>query len=214
MIHIPRNDPGDSEIRSLIVAAKRGEQPSLGELLSHYFDFLMTLATIHFQPQLRPRTSPADVVQESLLRAIIHFGQFQGTNEPQLKAWLRKILSNVLATFIEYHVLAARRDRRREVSIQRFELNTEHTRKRLTDMLPSAGASPEMALQRSEDCLLLAKRLSQLTDDYRQVLVLRNFQELPFEEIAKSLNRSVGATRMLWTRAIEKLRSVYETEEP
>lgn len=214
MIHIPRNDTGDSEIRTLIVAAKRGEQSSLGELLSFYYEFLLILASVHFPPQLRPRTSPADVVQETLLRAIMHFGQFQGTNEQQLKAWLRKILSNVLATLIEHHVLAARRDRRREVSIQRCELNPEHTRRPLTDMLPSAGVSPELALQRDEDCLLLAMRLSQLTAVYRQVLILRNFQELSFEEVAKSLNRSVGATRMLWVRAIEKLRSVYQTEEP
>ena len=51
------------------------------------------------------------------------------------------------------------------------------------------------------------------TTDYREVLVLRNLQGLPFEEIAQQINRSVGATRMLWLRAIDKLRSVYRKEE-
>jgi RNA polymerase sigma-70 factor (ECF subfamily) len=45
--------------------------------------------------------------------------------------------------------------------------------------------------------------------DYRDVLMLRNLQSLPFEEVAERMNRSVGATRMLWLRAIEKLRAVY-----
>jgi RNA polymerase sigma-70 factor, ECF subfamily len=43
--------------------------------------------------------------------------------------------------------------------------------------------------------------------------VLRNLQGLPFEEISQRINRSVGATRMLWLRAIDKLRAVYRREE-
>jgi len=60
---------------------------------------------------------------------------------------------------------------------------------------------------------VLADRLSQLPDDYREVLVLRNLQGLPFEDVARRIGRSVGATRMLWLRAIEKLRTVYR-EDP
>ena len=44
---------------------------------------------------------------------------------------------------------------------------------------------------------------------YQQVLVLRNIQGLSFEEIATQLNRTLGSTRMLWLRAIERLRAVY-----
>jgi RNA polymerase sigma-70 factor (ECF subfamily) len=52
-----------------------------------------------------------------------------------------------------------------------------------------------------------------LSNDYREVLVLRNLQGLPFEEVATRIGRSVGATRMLWLRAIEKLRTFYRHEE-
>jgi RNA polymerase sigma-70 factor (ECF subfamily) len=61
--------------------------------------------------------------------------------------------------------------------------------------------------------VVLADRLAQLPDDYREVLVLRNLQGLPFEEVAERMERSVGAVRMLWLRAIEKLRLVYRSEE-
>ena len=70
-----------------------------------------------------------------------------------------------------------------------------------------------MAVQQREEAVVLADRLAQLPDDYREVLVLRNFKGLPFEEVARRIDRSVGATRMLWLRAIEKLRSVYRKEE-
>jgi hypothetical protein len=36
---------------------------------------------------------------------------------------------------------------------------------------------------------------------------------LPFEEVASRIGRSVGATRMLWLRAIEKLRTLYRSDD-
>ena len=213
MIRIPQEDDRNSEIELLIATAKQGTRSSLGELLSAYHNYLMIVACVHFRPRLRPRTSPADMVQETMLRAIMHFGQFRGTNELQLQAWLRRILVNVMATFIERHVLAARRDRRREVSLQSMDADAENGGNRLAEVLPAIGVSPDLELQQNEEFLLLAQRLSQLSDNYRQVLILRNLQELPFEVIAKSLNRSVPATRMLWVRAIEKLRHLYETDK-
>jgi RNA polymerase sigma-70 factor (ECF subfamily) len=70
-----------------------------------------------------------------------------------------------------------------------------------------------MAVQQREEAVLLADRLAQLPDDYRVVLMLRNLQGLPFEEVASRIGRSVGATRMLWLRAIDKLRTLYRTDE-
>jgi RNA polymerase sigma-70 factor (ECF subfamily) len=48
--------------------------------------------------------------------------------------------------------------------------------------------------------------LERLPEDYRQVIVLRNLQELPYEEIAERMNRTSGAVRMLWVRALAQLR--------
>jgi RNA polymerase sigma-70 factor (ECF subfamily) len=70
-----------------------------------------------------------------------------------------------------------------------------------------------MAVAQREEAVVLADRLAQLADDHREVLVLRNLQGLQFEEIAQRIGRSVGATRMLWLRAIEKLRTLYQIEE-
>ena len=67
--------------------------------------------------------------------------------------------------------------------------------------------------QQREEAVVLADRLAQLPEDYREVLVLRNLQGLAFEEVAQRIDRSVGATRMLWLRAIEKLRSAYRKED-
>jgi RNA polymerase sigma-70 factor (ECF subfamily) len=202
-----------SSIPSLISGARRGDTSSIGVLLQQYRNYLMVLASTQIENRLQPRVSPSDVVQETMLRAHKNFAQFRGTTEGELLAWLRQILVNNLAKFVELHVLAARRDVRREVSIDRIGAALEQSTIQLAAMLPAEAKSPSMAVEEREEAVLLADRLAQLPASYRQVLVLRNLQALPFEEVAKQMDRSVGATRMLWLRAIEKLRSVYRIDE-
>ncbi len=56
--------------------------------------------------------------------------------------------------------------------------------------------------------MALANELSKLPEHYRDVIIYRNLQGLTFEEIATRMERTVGATRMLWLRALEKLKEV------
>ncbi len=48
--------------------------------------------------------------------------------------------------------------------------------------------------------------LSQLPEDYREVIVLRHLEELTFPEIAERLDRSVDSVQKVWVRALAKLR--------
>jgi RNA polymerase sigma-70 factor, ECF subfamily len=202
-----------SSVPSLISDARRGDKSSIGLLLEQYHNYLLVLASTQLENRLQPRVSPSDVVQETMLRAHKNFAQFRGHSEGELIAWLRQILVNNLAKFVEQHVLAARRDVRREVSIQRLGAALEQSTVQLASLLPADNKSPSLAVQEREEAVILANRLAQLPPSYREVLMLRNLQQLPFEVVAERIGRSVGATRMLWLRAIEKLRSVYEDEE-
>jgi RNA polymerase sigma-70 factor, ECF subfamily len=198
---------------SLIDRARHGSRSSLGHLLQQYRNYLVVLAATQIDKRLQPRVSPSDVVQETMLRAHKNFGQFRGNTEQELLAWLRQILVNNLAKFVEQHMLARRRDVRREVSIERLGAALEQSTIQLAALLPDAEKSPSLAVEQREEAVVLADRLSQLPDDYREVLVLRNLQGLAFEDVAARIERSVGATRMLWLRAIEKLRAAYRKEE-
>jgi RNA polymerase sigma-70 factor (ECF subfamily) len=53
--------------------------------------------------------------------------------------------------------------------------------------------------------------VAQLPPDYQEVIVLRNLERLPFDEIAERLGRSRPAVQMLWMRALKKL---HENLEP
>ena len=58
---------------------------------------------------------------------------------------------------------------------------------------------------RRERELQLAEAIARLAPDYREVIVLRNLERLPFEEVARRMDRSRAAVQMLWMRAIRKL---------
>ena len=74
-------------------------------------------------------------------------------------------------------------------------------------------SSPSSPLNRDESLQELQRAISCLPDSYRTVIELRNFQGLSFAEIAKRMNRNSGAVRMLWVRAVEKLKQELSNEE-
>lgn len=194
----------------LLSAARAGDRESLGQLLQLYSNYLNLFAATKIRDDLRCKFSPSDVVQETFFLAHRDFEQFRGQTEREFAAWLRQILINSLARLVRRHVLAEKRDFRREVSINRLGDSVERSALRLESALIDRGVSPSAYARRRETDRILADRLADLPDDYRQVLVLRHVEGLSFEEVAKQMDRSSGAVRMLWLRAIRQLRQLLD----
>lgn len=208
----PTDSAGSADIDHLLTEARGGNPQSLGTLLQLYRNYLSVLASTQISDRLRRRVSPSDVVQETMLKAYRGFAGFRGSSELELLAWLRTILANNLATFVEQHLLAGKRDLRREVAVEQVGNSLHHSTMRLQDLVPASTRTPSASMQRREDAVLLADRIASLPADYAEVITLRNLQSVPFREIAQRMNRSESATRMLWLRAIDKLRSTYRDE--
>jgi RNA polymerase sigma-70 factor (ECF subfamily) len=190
----------------LLQQAKSGSGESLGRLLQLYANYLKVVVLGQMEHNLRARVSPSDVVQETFYEAHRDFPQFRGTSTPEFLAWLRKILVNNLCRVVEQHLLAEKRDVRREVSMERLATALEQSTARLEAILPDPGTSPSGMLERQEREIALADQLSTLPADYRDVIVLRHVESLPFEDIGQRMGRTSGAVRMLWLRAVKALR--------
>lgn len=202
----PQSDPGQ-----LLALARTGAPECLGRLLQLYSNYLKLLATTQMDDKLRGRFSPSDVVQETFFEAHRDFQQFRGQSERELLGWLRQILINNLARLVEKNVLAAKRDVRREVSLERIGASLDRSAARLESVLADGGASPSSDAHRREHAVILADQLTELPPDYRRVLVLRHLEGLPFKEVARRMERSPGAVRMLWLRAVGELRRMLQT---
>ena len=118
-------------------------------------------------------------------------------------AWLRQILAHVLAHEVRRYAGTRGRDVGREVSLEQALAESS---RRLGEALAAPGSSPSVRAGRHEMELRLAEALSRLPEDYREVIVLRNIEGLPHEEVARRMDRNVGAVRMLWVRALSRLR--------
>ena len=184
--------------------------PDAGEKtqwLMRYESWLKILAGLEIDSRFRGKFSASDAVQQTLLEAWKDWDRFEGTEEPQRLAWLRQILAHQLAHLARHYAGTQKRDVRREVSLQHSLAESSH---RLGNMLPAPVSSPSAQLEAKEQQLHLANVLEQLPDDYREIIVLRNLQHLSHKEIAERLGRSEGAIRMLWVRALTKLREEIE----
>jgi RNA polymerase sigma-70 factor (ECF subfamily) len=82
----------------------------------------------------------------------------------------------------------------------------------LSGAFVAEGPSPSQHAARREQAVILADALDQLPPDYREVIVLRNFEELTFPEVARRMERSLDSVEKLWLRALAKLRKVYKAD--
>jgi RNA polymerase sigma-70 factor (ECF subfamily) len=186
---------------SLLERARAGDVAALGRLLELYRNYLRVMARSLIAQALRGHLDPSDLVQETFLKAQREFPQFAGSGEPELVAWLRKILARSLANLAEHH-RAGRRDHRRQTSL---EAALDRSSAALHRALAAPVSSPSARASRREEAVRLADALERLPADYREVFVLRNLDHLPFEQVAAKMGRTSGAVRMLWGRALVRL---------
>jgi len=203
----------DNPQHRLLLQAKRGNQEQLGTLLESYRNYLNVLADSRLDRKLRGRLSFSDIVQETMLQAHRDFQQFRGTSEREFLGWLRKILAHTLTRVIETHVLTQKRDVRRDVSMAKISAGVERSTMELNFAIAANGRTPSSHARERERAVILADVMSNLSDNQREVLILRNMQGLKFTEVAELVGKSPAATKMLWMRAIKKLRHLYENRD-
>jgi RNA polymerase sigma-70 factor (ECF subfamily) len=163
------------------------------------------VARAQIESWLQARVDASDLVQQTMLEAHRDFACFQGHGQGEWLAWLRRILTHNAADFVRHYRGAAKRQVFREVPLRG---------PRETDAWAgapepiAAGATPSQEFLQRDDELLVAAALTELTPDYQEVILLRNMERLPFDEVARRMGRSRPAVQMLWMRAIRKLRDV------
>lgn len=178
--------------------------------LLKYEAWLRVLARNEIDSRFAGKFDASDAVQQTLLEAWKDWDNFRGDVEPQRLAWLRQILAHQLARLARHYAGAQKRDVAREVSI---EQSLCQSAARLDALLTAGDPSPSQQAAANEQRLLLARALDALPADYRQVILLRNIEDLPHEEVARRMNRSPGAVRMLWVRALAALRDAMQPSQ-
>src|ERR1700756_4550267 len=121
-------------------------------------------------PRFRGNPDPADIVQQTLMKAHEKRSQFRGRSDAELTAWLRQILVNNLAE-------AGRRfgAESRNVARERsLEASLEESSARLESWLAADQSSPSQRFMRQEQGLRLADALAEVPEDQRRAVELHH----------------------------------------
>ena len=188
------NAPGRFDPEQLLADARGGRAESLGRVLELNRTELALLARAQIDLRLQGRLDASDLVQETFLDACRDFQHFRGTSNREWVAWLRKILFHNLARVVQRQVAAKKRSTRREVSLDQRASAMERSSGtiQIETALVSRSSSPSSHAGRRERAACLANQLARLPADYREVLVLRNLEGLPFPDVARRMGRGEG----------------------
>jgi RNA polymerase sigma-70 factor (ECF subfamily) len=160
---------------------------------------------LSLDPRLRPRFDASDVVHDALLRAHASQGGFRGKTEAERIAWLRRILTNALRDKIDYE-----RAQQRHPGLERpiEEMVTESSVCVDAFLADQVQELPSQAVQREELWTRMAAAIEELSEDQRNVVILRKMMGLRVEQIARQLGRTQKAVAGLVARGLHRLREL------
>jgi len=174
--------------KELVRAAAGGDESAFSELVRIYENKAYHLA-------LRMVSNPEDaydVAQDAFLSAWRGLPSFRG--ESGFSTWLYRLVSNAA---IDH--LRRTKHQRGNVSLDDEELNLD---------APDDSPTPQEAAEEKDLKEAVAAGLRELSDDHRTVLVMREVQELSYEEIAESLQLDLGTVKSRISRARTHLRKI------
>jgi RNA polymerase sigma-70 factor (ECF subfamily) len=168
------------------------------------------MVAVRMDARLAARVDPSDVVQESLADAARHLDDYLRDRPLPFYLWLRRLTWERLIEAQRRHVLARRRSVRREERLVPTAANGSTAA--LADRLLASGTSPSRHMIRQEQRQKLLDTLASLGERDREVLELRYLEGLSTAEIAAVLGISPGAVMTRHTRALARLRSLFDDE--
>lgn len=169
----------------LINESLAGNSAAFGELVRLHQDRLFNAVT-HF---IGNATEAEDVVQEAFVQAYLKLDTFQRTSA--FYTWLYRIAFNT----------AVSRQRRKRVAT-----SVDNAREQTGEEPVDRGDAPSTPMERRETVGQVQAALATLSDEHREILVLREMEDLEYEEIGETLQINVGTVRSRLHRARQALR--------
>ncbi len=175
--------------KELVRRVKKGDKQAFDLLFSRYQHKILNLVSRY----LRDQQDVEDVTQEAFIKAFRALPRFRG--ESAFYTWLYRIAINTAKNHL---VARSRRPPGVDVDIDDAEFMDG------TDVLRESE-SPEAALSRDELSQVINATLSELPDDLRSAVTLREFDGLSYEQIAEIMDCPVGTVRSRIFRAREAI---------
>lgn len=172
--------------KALVRAAQQGELGAFEELVARHRDRIYARALA----MMRNEEDAIDLSQEAWIKGWQKLAQFQG--DSSFSTWMTRIVINLCLDNLRKH----KRERSESIEAMTEESGGVERQMPIVDVNPTAG------LERSELRQRIDQALAQLSNEHRTVLVLHEFQEMEYKDIAKQMGCSIGTvmSRLFYAR--------------
>lgn len=171
---------------ALVKASKKGRTDAFEELVARHRDKVYARA----YSMMRNEDEAIDLSQEAWVKGWQRLKQFQG--EASFVTWITRIVINLCLDQLR------RQKRIRTDSIEQLEEDLGGVERQM----PILNPNPTERLERDELRQRIDRALGQLSYEHRTVLILHEFEELEYKEIAKRMECSIGTvmSRLFYAR--------------
>src|SRR5216683_1060395 len=179
-------DNNSADTARLLEQARAGDQAALNEIFAQHRARLRRMVELRLDRRLQARIDASDVIQEAYVDVVNRLEEYLRDPRYPLFLWLRLIVGERLLKLHRHHLGTQMRDAGLEVSIYQGALPAASSAA-LAAQLLGKHTSPTQAAVRAERMLRLQEALNTLDPIDREILSLRNFEELTRAEAAQAL---------------------------
>ena len=177
----------EQQERDLVLRCRDGDRRAMETLMGHYQQWVYNIAC----GMLGNPEDASDVAQDVFLWMWENIGQFQFRS--RFSTWLHRIVTNRCIN---------EKDKLRRRKTEPMEIDDSQP------WVPIDPASPESTVLRAEQREILQAALAKLKGDYRDILILREMQNLSYGELSDVLGCSAGRVKSRLHEARQALRKL------
>ena len=199
--------PNREETDRLLNDARTGEPGAVDKLLGEFRDPLRKVIGLRLDPAVARRVDASDVVQDVLIEANQRLTEYLKKPDMPFHLWLRHLAQDRIIDTHRRHRLAQRRSVDREQAIARPAWNDESSVSLVVQLIDTERTPTSEAI-RMELQRRLTIAIDQLSDDDREIILMRHHEALSNQEVAHALQLTEAAASMRYLRALRRLRTV------
>jgi RNA polymerase sigma-70 factor (ECF subfamily) len=179
-------DYSSADDQALVRAAQRGDMAAFEELVARHRDKIYARA----YSMMRNEEEAIDLSQEAWVKGWQRLRQFQG--ESSFGTWMTRIVINLCLDQLR------KQKRQRTESIEAMDEESGGVERQM----PVVTVNPTAGLERGELRQRIDRALGQLSYEHRTVLVLHEFEEMEYKQIARTMGCSIGTvmSRLFYAR--------------
>jgi RNA polymerase sigma-70 factor (ECF subfamily) len=199
--------PNREDTDRLLSDARDGTPGAVDKLLGEFRDPLRKVIGLRLDPAVARRVDASDIVQDVLVEANQRLTEYLKNPVMPFHLWLRHLAQDRIIDTHRRHRLAQRRSVDREQAIARPAWADESSAS-LVGQLVDTERTPTSEAIRLELQRRLTVAVDKLSDDDREIVLMRHHEGLSNQEVASALHLTEAAASMRYLRALRRLRTV------